>query len=347
MPDYLPFVNASGEAIPAFGVLRIASVSGGFPQIAKPNADGIWHLVNGPNPVAIGAKGRATAGPSLTAAYDTSSGTPAVGIPWGPAAGSWLLKLGKTGFVPVGAGSSGAVPVVVSQTAWTLAHLANVVIWSKVIPGKLFTSSGGSVGAGSPADPIGRIEPMMTGLSNLVQSSSGNRPTVGLNAAGQLEARGDGTGAYMDLATPVTVVGDFVAYALGTRINNANDWNPYGSNPGSGATEYAGLIASTAYFIPDHAASQVVSAAWTRVGLFLARWRRVGTTVYFATTGQAEATLSGVPAGHDWLINAVMARQGSEYTESGAGFHEWAVVNRALSAAEMALAETYLAGAAL
>jgi hypothetical protein len=100
----VPFRNDSGEAVPAYALLRVtgmASVEGkNIHTISKPDATyRLRYLVNGPVEWGIGKQGW---GYWLWHAdyvlYDTGA-TPAYGETWGPEPSSWTIKKDAPGFL--------------------------------------------------------------------------------------------------------------------------------------------------------------------------------------------------------------------------------------------------------
>lgn len=92
--------NSTLSTIPAFGLVRVvASSSDGALLVDQPNADGQDVYVNGPTPIRPDGFGIVTKAFPIWAAYDSTSGTPAIGDTWGAANGSYLLTKGKNGFL--------------------------------------------------------------------------------------------------------------------------------------------------------------------------------------------------------------------------------------------------------
>ncbi len=107
MPDPIyrrPFVNQSGETIPAFGVFEVGgwvdnSKGRSVFRAVKPTKDGKVYYVNGPLAVPNGANGWAASADGHWALYEGSS-QPQLNQEYGPKAGSWALHAdGKGGFV--------------------------------------------------------------------------------------------------------------------------------------------------------------------------------------------------------------------------------------------------------
>lgn len=108
---WLPCLNSSGEVIPAYAVMQIASVGTQndgtvLYTVIKPDTDHALHvLFNGPTPLAVGGYGVATCDFPAVALYDTtlSAGSPPdPGESWGVQDGSWYLQYGYRGFVGIG-----------------------------------------------------------------------------------------------------------------------------------------------------------------------------------------------------------------------------------------------------
>lgn len=104
--EAVPFINASGEEIPAYAVMRITTPttvdSEKVVNVAKPDGTYRWrYLVNGPDTVdaASGSRGWGTwVWDSDRVLYDTGS-TPAFGEEWGPKSGEWKLFQHRPGFI--------------------------------------------------------------------------------------------------------------------------------------------------------------------------------------------------------------------------------------------------------
>jgi hypothetical protein len=102
-----PFVNASGETIPAFACLEIGGWvddAGGLSvfQAVKPTKAGKLHLFNGPLAVPAGRRGWATRAHGCWALYE-ASGTPQLNQEFGPKEGKWTLSAdGSGGYIIVG-----------------------------------------------------------------------------------------------------------------------------------------------------------------------------------------------------------------------------------------------------
>ena len=116
LPDAVPVLNTSATVCPAFGLMARLSVSAnGILSIGQPTIDGQQCIVNGPcaiPPSSYGsapANGAGTYNPRVLLAYDGQDGTPAVGETWGAAAGSWLARKNKQGFVINGGAGYGVV----------------------------------------------------------------------------------------------------------------------------------------------------------------------------------------------------------------------------------------------
>lgn len=100
-----PFLNNSGETVPAWAVLRVESLDGetGLYTLRKPNADSQLNVVfNGPTDVPTGGYGACTRDYPATVLYDAADGTPAADQEWGAGNGSFKLRKGKAGFRIIG-----------------------------------------------------------------------------------------------------------------------------------------------------------------------------------------------------------------------------------------------------
>ena len=103
---WLDCLNESGEDIPPWSIMRVTGCdSERILTVDKPNADGLGvhnFVSSGPQTIISGDYGFCTRSFPVQAAYDSSSGTPALGEIWGPANASWLLKKGMHGFWVIG-----------------------------------------------------------------------------------------------------------------------------------------------------------------------------------------------------------------------------------------------------
>jgi len=107
-PRMVPFLNNSGETIPAHAVLKGTEVTNGVVQASKPDGDGstgVWY-VNGPVRVLNGGYGACTKENPVWVLYDDADAV-VNGDEWGPQNGSWELKKGNVGFVAGGGASGG------------------------------------------------------------------------------------------------------------------------------------------------------------------------------------------------------------------------------------------------
>lgn len=100
-----PVRNDSGEAIPAYGVMRIYSTETNARRtryiVRKPNTDfQRLYLVNGPQKIAIGATGSGTF--DIAYALADSSASPLLAEHWGAKNGSWKLWKYRPGFFMLG-----------------------------------------------------------------------------------------------------------------------------------------------------------------------------------------------------------------------------------------------------
>lgn len=118
MPEPLyrrPFVNQSGETIPAFGVLEVGgwvddSKGRSVFRAVKPTKDGKIYYVNGPLAVPSGSNGWAASADGHWALYEGTS-TPQLNQEYGPKAGSWALHAdGKGGFIIIADARGAAAP---------------------------------------------------------------------------------------------------------------------------------------------------------------------------------------------------------------------------------------------
>ena len=100
--------NTSGEAIPAFAVMRVTGVTDEVLQVAKPNAaSDTKAVVNGPTPIPIAGFGNATYDSPFFVLYETADGTPTFGDMWGTESGSWKLRAANDGFCALGGAVAG------------------------------------------------------------------------------------------------------------------------------------------------------------------------------------------------------------------------------------------------
>ncbi len=126
----LPCQNNSGSnVIPAFGLVRVVGVNAqGVALVDQPNADGGDVFVNVQLPIPPGAYGTISKSWPLWAAYDSTSGTPAIGDTWGAASGSYLLTKSKPGFAiqqPPAAGNAGRVLIAPGSQLATVTSQGN------------------------------------------------------------------------------------------------------------------------------------------------------------------------------------------------------------------------------
>ena len=119
-------VQGRGNArlVPAFNTASTLAPPGACAAITGTDAQGVLQIgqptQDGQSPVAFvfqapiqpGGYGAVTQDYPCLAAYDGASGTPAVGATWGPAAGSWLLTNGKSGFQATSSDLNGKITVV-------------------------------------------------------------------------------------------------------------------------------------------------------------------------------------------------------------------------------------------
>lgn len=147
--EAVPFINASGQTIPAYGLVRLTTpttVDGEqWINVTTVDATYRWrYLVNGPDDVdgASGARGWGTwVFDTDKILYDTNS-TPAEGERWGPKSGEFKLFQHRPGFIVDGRKDS------------TAGYLWGM----QVIPGEVRVQNddgGGSLAAGSGGRTFG------------------------------------------------------------------------------------------------------------------------------------------------------------------------------------------------
>lgn len=121
----VPFRNDSGEAIPAYAVMRVtgSATVKGIPTItvAKPSTTfQRIYLVNGPLVVPSSSSHEPAFGTWLNEAgyvlYDDSN-TPAYGEGWGPSASSWKIKKYRYGFTILDGATGGDTDIVAARQA--------------------------------------------------------------------------------------------------------------------------------------------------------------------------------------------------------------------------------------
>ena len=114
---WVPVLNDSGEAIPAFAAMRVTGVDTSVAgetthKVGKPNSDNQTDvLFNGPCEIGIGLTGIGTPDLPATARYDEGDGTPSAGAEWGVESGGWKLRDSKTGFRVAGVLGTGFASV--------------------------------------------------------------------------------------------------------------------------------------------------------------------------------------------------------------------------------------------
>lgn len=104
------FKNASGQAVPARGIIQITdALAIGRARVLKAvkpiddDADKLLYYINGPTEIPNNKTGQASRGLHATwALFDSADGTPEFGEEWGPKDGSWKLRKGEKGFIIVG-----------------------------------------------------------------------------------------------------------------------------------------------------------------------------------------------------------------------------------------------------
>lgn len=123
---WVPFLNNSGETVPANGILRITGFDPSDPEtskftVAKPNTFGAQysHAINDMAPVPAGEIGQCALGAMVPALYDSGDGTPAFGEIWGPRSGGWKLRKNTGGFLVVGVANQASDLVLVVPQPFT------------------------------------------------------------------------------------------------------------------------------------------------------------------------------------------------------------------------------------
>jgi hypothetical protein len=107
-PEWVGVLNTHVDDIPAFGVMLVvgvdASESGRGFKVSRPTSGSVDRIMTGdssqiPSNTHDYPLGQATFHRRVVVAYDEADGVPELGEEWGPAADSWLLHAGGTGFV--------------------------------------------------------------------------------------------------------------------------------------------------------------------------------------------------------------------------------------------------------
>ncbi len=170
LQDFFAFRNDSGEAVPAYGCIKILSYDAASDMytIDKPDgAEGLY-FVNGPVPVAAGKKGRGTLWARAQIGLVDDG---ALGDEVGPINDSWEMattssiggfrifnnpSAGRAVLLQVGGGggASGTIDVIVGSCIGNGYYNATIATWAPSIP----PSGGGSTsggGSGSGSQPEG------------------------------------------------------------------------------------------------------------------------------------------------------------------------------------------------
>ncbi len=107
--QYRLVANVSGEAVPAFAVMKIAGIrpADGVLTVDKPDQDNLVNnlMANGPVPIPADSDGQGQFWPAVVG-YDLSGPHPLAGAFWGVKAGSWFLNKHRSGFVVMTAGQA-------------------------------------------------------------------------------------------------------------------------------------------------------------------------------------------------------------------------------------------------
>lgn len=167
LQDFFAFRNDSGEAIPAYGCIKILSydAANDMYTVDKPDgAEGLY-FVNGPVPVAASKKGRGTLWARAQIGLVDDG---ALGDEVGPVNDSWEMATtssiggfrifnnpvsGRAVLLQVGGGgSAGTIDVLVGSCLGRGYYNATVAVWTPSIPVSSGSGSGGSGSAGSSAE---------------------------------------------------------------------------------------------------------------------------------------------------------------------------------------------------
>ncbi len=111
--NVIPWVNASGETIPAHAVIQLRTdVVDGMSQASKPNSGAGLFFVSGPADVASGKWGESKlwTKPLMVLVSEAVS----VGDEVGPVSGSWQMQPGGSGFRVIHQAASGVATVVMA-----------------------------------------------------------------------------------------------------------------------------------------------------------------------------------------------------------------------------------------
>jgi hypothetical protein len=150
----IPFVNTSGETIPAFAVMAVRGVAYengiAFLQCDKPSAAFVrQYAVNNIYSVPPGLRGTCFRGGEVRALYDV--GSPAAGEGWGPKPGQWSLSKGY----PAAAGAVGIVDAAAKVLLGSLREIDRMLVKTTAAVGTnvttvTYTIYGGTLGAEVP-----------------------------------------------------------------------------------------------------------------------------------------------------------------------------------------------------
>jgi hypothetical protein len=139
-----PASNATGEEIPAYGLVELQGWDGNGFKAFKPRTDNCYVFVNGPVPIPATKTGSVNPVGQVASrarVFIATDGTAASGDTWGAQAGSFLAKSGNTGFLildndaavsgmawaePVAAGGSGPADTNLFVKVTTLDTLTGV-----------------------------------------------------------------------------------------------------------------------------------------------------------------------------------------------------------------------------
>ncbi len=140
VPQGVRFKNSSGETVPAYGLMQVASMAGNEVfSISKPSANfRPLYLVNGRSPIDDGKSGRANFlldDPGWVL-RDTPGGSTGFSNRWGPKDGEWKLFPGRYGFTSMGGTDNS------NDTLWCLQTPPQVV---KAKAGTDFLGSGSNI----------------------------------------------------------------------------------------------------------------------------------------------------------------------------------------------------------
>lgn len=112
MPS-VPVYNTTSDVIPGFALMKRTGVNAdGQITVAKPDADGLVCMVNGPLAIGPSSVGQGSWDVQAIIAYDPQDGAPAAGETWGAGTGSWIARKDKSGFLIDGGAGFGLVNAV-------------------------------------------------------------------------------------------------------------------------------------------------------------------------------------------------------------------------------------------